>query len=494
MRHIHSVLSGCIFLAVTLSCGNWLLPPLEVVSISTEGSIVITFSTQPSEESIKKAFSMTEDGQSVSGSFIFNDKTVQFILINGFRDNREYRITLTTTAEDKKGNSLLKDFEYQFFTKQDIEAPLILTISPENESDLTEPPEKISIAFSKPVDTVSFGRALSISPTVTYVLEWDSEYTIVDIIPIKPLTEGTRYTLTVSTTLTDTYRNALLTSFISTFLYGLDRNPPEISVVWKTPDGTSDSLAPDMVNQGIPSDSDLIIGFDKRVFIDAIAGFIEITPSISITVTPDLVKKNNALIKLNQKPEWGKNYTLKIKKGITDTSGNKTETELLYSLIFNAEEHRPVTFAGGILNNNSDYKYINSASDYSAITLDVTYFEPGGQVEKSTELYYAFRISTEADSLTLASSMQAISISTRNSCAYISIRTMRFLTPADTEYNTIYNLLNDNADGKLCILKIGIDIENADNRGFIIFSIRGDIKDTLGNTMDNSLTFTLNKQ
>jgi hypothetical protein len=455
---------------------------------------MIVFSTQPSQESIKKAFSLIEDGQSVSGTFTFNDKTVQFIPVNGFRDNREYHITITTVAEDNKGNSLLKDFEYIFFTKQDIETPQILDIVPKNESNLTEPPEKISITFSKPVDTFSFERAFSVSPTITHVLEWDTEYSSVDIIPTKPLAGGTRYTLTVSTTLTDIYRNALLTSFTSTFLYGLDKNPPEISVGWKTSDGTSDSLTPGVVNQEIPSDSDFVIEFDKRIFIDTIAGFIEINPSVSITVTPDLVEKNNARIKLNQKPEWGKNYTLKIKKGITDTSGNKTEAELSYPLIFNAEKHRPVTFAGGILNNNSNYEFINSESDYSSITLDVTYFDPSGHIEKSTELYYAFRISGEADSLILVSAMQAISISTRNSCAYISIRTMKFLTSADSEYNSIYDLLDDNASGTFCILKIEIDIENSDNRGFIIFSIRNDIKDTLGNTMANSLSFTLNKQ
>jgi hypothetical protein len=437
---------------------------------------------------------MTEDGKTISGSFTFNDKTVIFEPLNGLRANQEYHIIITTTAEDKNGNSLLKDFEYRFFTKADTKPPRILEISPVNESNLTVPPGKISIVFSKPVDTVSFEKALALTPTITYVLKWNSEHSAVDIIPIKPLAEGVRYTMTISTALTDVSRNTLLVPFTSTFLYGLDLNPPAISVRWHPPNGASGSLIPDTVNIGLPSDSYFIIEFDKQVFIDSIAGFIEITPSASITVTPDLITKNNVRLALNQKPEWDKNYTLKLKKGITDTFGNKTETDVLYPLVFNAEKHRPVTFLGGILNNNSEHIFINPSTDYSPVTLDVTYFNPSGHVEKSTELYYAFRISAEADSLSLVSAMQAISISTRNSCAYVSIRTMKLLTSADIEFTAIRDLLDNYEDGVLCILKIGIDIENTDNRGFIIFSIRKDIADTLGNTMSDSLNFTLNKQ
>jgi len=494
MRYIYSTLIICLFSFIFFSCGIWLLPPLEVVSITAENTVNIVFSAQPSEESIIKAFSMTEEGQSVSGTFSFNDKTVVFSPLNGIRTNYEYYIIISTTAEDKNGNSLLKDFEYRFYTKQDIENPEILDIIPANESNLILAPEKISITFSKTIDTVSFEKSVSISPSITYILEWNNEFTAVDIIPAKPLNEGTRYTITVNTTLTDIYRNAMLSAFRSTFLYGFDRNPPEILIYHETKNGVSDLIIPDIINQNIPSDSDFIIEFNKRVQIESIAGFVEITPSISITVIPDIAAKNSARIQLNQKPEWEKSYTIKLKKGITDTFGNKTEEDIIFPIVFNLEKHRPVVFSGGALVNNTEYELINSATNYSAITLDVVHFVPGGNTETPTELYYAFRISNDAHSLSLVSAMQAISISTRNSCAYISLRTMNFLTAADLEYDDIYALLDDNNGGKLCILKIGIDIENSDNRGFIIFSIRNNISDNLGNTMVESLSFTLNKQ
>jgi hypothetical protein len=494
MRNVYCILSVLFIVATIFACGSWLLPPLEVVSVSTDGDVKITFSTQPSEESVKKAFSMTEDGQAVTGRFTFTGSAVIFAPVNGLQDNRKYNIVVSTTAEDKKGNSLSRDFKYEFYTKQDMELPRIMEIIPADESDLAVQPDKITIAFSKQVDTASFEKAFSITPVATYVLEWNAGNSIVDIIPIKPLAEGARYKVTVNTALTDIRRNALLASFTSTFLYGLDRDAPEMSVRWESPGNVSGLLIPETVNTNIPCDSVLVVEFDKPVFIEAMTGFIEIHPSIGITVTPDLVAKNNARIQFNQKPEWDKGYLLKFKKGIADTFGNKTETETQYPLVFNAEKNRPVTYIGGVLNNNSNYEFINFISNYSPITLDVVYFDPSGHVEKSTELYYAFRISAEADCLSLVSAMQSVSISTRNSCAYISLRTIKFLTASDIEFDAINNLLDDNGDGKLCVLKIGVDIENTDNRGFIVFSIRRDIADNLGNTMIEALNFTLNKQ
>ena len=494
MRYIYSSLSICLPLFILLSCANFLLPPLEVISISTKDNIVITLSAQPSEAALKTAFSMTEDGQLVSGYFTFNDRTVTFSPVNGIRENREYFIIITTAAEDRNGVSLLKDFEYRFFTKDNTGAPSVLSISPADQDNLTVTPERISIVFSKPVDIFSFERALSITPAITYVLEWNESHSAVDIIPIRPLSGGTRYTLTISTALTDLYRNALLVPFVSTFLYGLDRNPPVFSVSWETPNDAFASLTPGTVNSYVPSDSDFLIRFDKPVLIDAIAGFIEITPPISFIVTPDLVAKDNARIVLNQRPEWNRTYTIKVREGITDTFGNRTETEVSYPVIFNATRHRPVTFAGGFLRNHLVYEYINFATDYTALTLNVTHFNPSGYVSVPTSLYYAFRISEEAESISLVSAMRAISISTRNASAHISIRTMNILSPSDPEFNAVYCMLNNNDDGKLCILRIGIEIENTDNSGFIIFSIRNDIADTLGNTMINSLNFTRNKQ
>jgi hypothetical protein len=490
MRYFYYTPLAFILLLLVPACGEWFLPPLEVVSLSTDGEVRIVFSAQPSDTSIKQAFSMSEDGKQLSGSFGFQDQTVIFRPVNGLRDYCEYKISISTVAEDTKGNSLLHDFEHVFYTKQDLETPAVISVTPADESSLALQPHFIGIGFSEPVDRDSFARALNISPAFAHVLNWNAGSSAVEIIPVKPLSEGSRYTLTISTELRDLRNNHLLNPFTSTFLYGLDKNKPVISLGWETEAGLSGVLTAAVPNGNIPSDCELVLTFDKRIAIDSIAGYIDISPSISRTVIPDLVNRNTARVIFNNTPEWNKPYTIKIKQGITDTFGNKTDTDTDYVIVCNHEKDRPVTFLGGALNIISEWKKIDRSTDYSELTLNVVDFPIS--TDKTTVMLYAFRISSEADALSLISAMQAVSISTGNSCAYISIRTMRIMTQAEYVASPLYAMVDNT--GKICALEIGLEIENSDNSGLITFTIREGIADSLLNTMIETQLFTLNKQ
>ncbi|GHT92877.1 hypothetical protein FACS1894140_5530 [Spirochaetia bacterium] len=487
------VITGLILLSPIVSCAAWLLPPLEILSVSTSKDIRISFSAPPAEVSIRKAFSMTEDGTTLQGEFFFIDRDVIFAPLNGLRDGREYVILISTIAEDAQGNSLEKDFKYRFHTKENLAGPRIVSIEPQNETNLTLPPNAITLVFSGPVDTNSFTEALRLSPSITYVLEWNKDNSIVRIVPVKPLTEGTRYTITVSTALMDLSRNRLVSTFNSTFVYGVDRSPPLFYLRWESPSMTAGDLVPGVLNGHILSDSKIKIFFNKKVSIESLAGFIGISPSLSITVTPDLANRDQGIFSFPQKPEWGRLYTITIRKGITDTLGNKTEEDIKFPLIFNHGKFRPPVFAWGGLKNQSAMERISGDTDFSTISFDPSYFQESK--EREMDLYLVFRISADANSVSLVSAMQAISIYATNGCADISIKTMRILT--DTEYaaSDIYDSGTAPEIGeKFCVIKIGIEFKNVKQLGFIIFSINRELSDSLGNTMAGNITLTYNKQ
>ena len=101
------------------SCAQWLLPPLRVLSCSLEeerGGLFFRFSASPKEESILKAFSMTEDGRRLEGRFVFAGEETRFYPVNGIGEGRTYRVSLSTVAEDRQGNSLEEDYHREFFT------------------------------------------------------------------------------------------------------------------------------------------------------------------------------------------------------------------------------------------------------------------------------------------------------------------------------------------------------------------------------------------
>lgn len=144
-----------LFSLVFLSCSNFLIPALEVKNFNYDFSkISVEFSQNVRESSVQKSFSLTEDSQSINGTFYFNGCTVQFFPENGIQENYDYVFSITTDCEDEDYNSLSKKFVKEFSTRIDKTAPEVLSVTLENNANLAE--KNIVIKFSKPVDESSF--------------------------------------------------------------------------------------------------------------------------------------------------------------------------------------------------------------------------------------------------------------------------------------------------------------------------------------------------
>jgi hypothetical protein len=490
---VKHLLAGLAIVALAIRCGSWLLPPLEVLSVSTQGELRIDFSAPPTPASIRKAFSMTEDGVNLFGDFEFQGSRVIYRPVNGLREGREYFVLIGTEAEDEKGNSLEREFRYRFRTKEDTEGPLVVSISPSDESILLLPPETIFLRFSEPVDPQSFGEALRISPSIDHILRWDTEDSAVEIIPLKPLDEGTRYTLSLSTALRDRFRNAMLLPYSATFLYGPDQEAPVFSLEWENPAGLRGSLEAEKLNRNIAGDAEFFLVFNKKIAIESAPGFLEINPSLGMSFTPDLVNRDRGKISFSQKPEWNKPYTLIVKQGIADSLGNKTPQDTRFPLLFDRGDFRPPVFVRGFLKNDSVYEPMGGGSNFTSITLDALNFPT--QTEKETELYLVFKVSEEADLLSLVSAMSSISISASNGCVNISVKTIEILNQAAYAGSPVYDPLEQPEPGeKFCALLVGIEIENTTRQGMVTIRVDGDLADSLGNTLGEDLSIVWNKQ
>jgi hypothetical protein len=493
LRSIKYFLSGLAMIILAIHCGSWLLPPLEVLSVSTEGELKIEFSSPPLPDSIRKAFSMTEDGTDLPGDFEFRGTKVIYRPVNGFRKGREYFVLIGTEAEDEKGNSLEREFRYRFHTRKDTEGPLVIRIDPADESVLTLPPETIFLRFSEPVDPNSFGEALRISPSVNHLLRWDTDGAGVEIVPLKPLDEGTRYSLTITTALKDLSRNTMLLPYSATFLYGPDRELPVFSLEWENPKGLRGSLNAESPNQSIAGDAEFSLIFNKRIAIESVSGFLEINPSLGISFTPDLRGRDRGKIIFSRKPEWNKPYTFTVKKGIADSLGNKTGHDTRFPLLFDRDDFKPPVFVRGFLKNNRVYEAIGGDENFTTITLDALNFPV--QAEKETELYLVFKVSGKAERLSLVSALEALSVSVSNACAYISVKTMEVLDETAYTGSPVYDPVDQTESGeRFCALLVGLEIENTTRQGLVTITVNGDLADSLGNTLGDSVSILWNKQ
>jgi hypothetical protein len=501
MRTVQGLIVNLLYFSLSIcgiSCGDLLLPPLEVISIHAEDDVKILFSAQPSTVSIRRAFSLTEDGMNLSGDFLFDGKYVVFTPVNGIQKNHEYAVTITTIAEDEKGNSLLNDFVYQFYTKPVTEPPVILSVFPENESIILTELSAIVFTFSKSVSEHSFTRAFKISPSVNYLLEWNPDFTSVTVRSASPLAYG-RYTISVSTDLSDEHGNEPPNPFTSTFLYGTDTDEPEYTAAWKIPNDTAKIINANTITDNIPADAEIHISFNETVAIESIAGFFTITPSIGFTVTPDLQTRKDIVIAFSERPSWLGEYTLTIRKGIEDMSGNKTGLDTRYTLIFDNSVNKPVLFKGAFFKTDKTenlYKPINYDTNYTGLTLAADDFQQKTLV--NTDFYAVFNISPDSENiLVLPSAMQNISITTTNGCVSMSLKTMKVLTEMELSASDIYQYLTDEQKEPgyiLCAIKMGIEVYNENKNGLVTFLFGQDISDSLGNKMTADFSFTYSKQ
>ncbi|MDR2747215.1 MAG: Ig-like domain-containing protein [Treponema sp.] len=484
-------------LLLPCSCAQWLLPPLRVLSCSLEedtGGVFFRFSASPREESILKAFSMTEDGGRLEGRFAFMGEETRFYPVNGIREGRTYSVSLSTAAEDQKGNSLEEDYHREFFTGAEGEAPRIVSVLPADGSVLSEAPEEIRLAFSEPVDPLSFEEALRISPSPSYVIQWEGDCREARIRPVKPLNMGSRYTITVSTALRDRARNAMILPFTSSFFLGDDRSPPEAGLEWI---GASSGapLVRDLPNTGLPPDAEFIISFSRDLAIESLGAYIETRPSLGLNINPEGDSRARARISLTRRPAWGETYTLIVRKGIGAEGSRETGEDLFFPLVFDAPEFAPPQFLGGFFDCKNEIKDLSEKTDFDSLSLDPVIFQPTGGGTKATELCLVFSVSREAASVAPSSAMEAFSISASNGCAYISIKKLRVLDEASYRAGAFNDNSLEAGDGKkLCALVYGLEIENTQRQGLIIFSIRSSLKDLLGNSLGRDIYITWNKE
>jgi hypothetical protein len=480
------------------SCAPWLLPPLRVLSCSLEedeGGLFLRFSAPLREDSLVKAFSMAEDGVRLEGRFDFAGEEAWFHPVNGVREGRTYELTISTAAEDRLGNSLETDYRREFTTRAEGEAPRVVTILPADNSVLKEAPKEILIRFSEAVDPVSFEEALRINPFPSYVIRWNGDYDEVLIQPVKPLSLGTRYIISISTALQDRARNGMVLPFTGSFLLGDDRSPPALSLEWvNSAEGVPLPLA-EGLKTGLPPDAEFDISFTREVEIESLGAYLELQPSLGLTVKPERNSRTKARISFTQRPAWGERYNLIIRRGIGTEGGGKTEEDSVFSLVFDAPQYMPPQFLRGFLDIRSGMKILSEEGDFDSLALDPLIFKPVPGGIEAVELCMVFCTSQEADSLAPSTAMEALSISAANACVYISIKKMRVLDEASYR-NSVFNDsgLEAGEGKKLCALVYGLEIENTQRLGLIVFSIKSFLKDLLGNPLGRDITITWNKE
>lgn len=471
-------------------CADTFIPELNVHSVTYDSEkLSVTMSDTPDSSSFQKGFSLTEDNASVNGRFIFAGNTVHFFPDYGIRSNYDYKLILSTQIEDTDGRSLMHDFSYCFSTRQNSENPRLIHKFPENQEYLSTTPEELIFTFSKPIDTQSFINSFTISPDFQYFCSFSDEDTKVHIIPCESLKKSSRYTVSISASLQDKHRNPMIHDENYVFYHLMDSTENEITVFGIRSDGTKLELEENISISNIRLNDKFEINFSKQIQTDSISSYLSIIPPLSYSIAQDKESMKKVSLEFSN-PDWNRTYSLRIKKGITDLYGNKTQEDRNYQFSYNNEADRPLEFEGIIFQTaENDYSAYNQNTNYTDLPLDSLYFAKNTEIP--AVLYVIFSSSAEAEKLDFYSAIEGVSVSSTNGCCSIELKSAFLIEECD--FSTIPISLPNTNSKKLQIIKFNMEITNKSNSGLVILDFSNGIKDCLGNQLKENVRLSLNK-
>ena len=315
---------------------------------------------------------------------------------------------------------------------------------------------------------------------------------------MESLKANTLYKITLSESLEDYARNALVKEYLSSFYYRYDTETPECTFIIKNKNGFQTAAENGKSYQAVPKDCAVDIDFSKEMNIDTLSSYISVVPTVSYSVKTNAFDKTHASVVFDA-PAWGKTYTFRMRKGVQSAAGNGTERDTGFDIRFDAESDRPVEFVKGFLQtgewsagNLSDgvnYKTIAAETNFSTLLFDPMFFPPSS--DTAAALYLVFAVSREAAGLDIFSLFDSLAFSATNGCCSIVIKTL-FAVPPESSTAFPLNELIILEDG-MCIVRAGFEITNNSNPGIVTMTVGDGVKDSIGNAIRSKNVFTFTK-
>ncbi len=203
-------------------------PPEDAVGVPIDTDILIVFSEKIDSNRISPTtFTINP---SVVGTFSFDGDTVRFSPAGSLAWSTSYTVSITTGVTDLAGNHLQNNKTWTFTTADDpaTTPPVVVLTDPVNGAINVDPAGLIRVFFSKDMDSStinssSFTVSGGINGTVSYS---DS---VAVFTPNDTLGFNTLYTVTIDTTVADTFGNKLENPYVFSFTTGDD---PMIPIAW----------------------------------------------------------------------------------------------------------------------------------------------------------------------------------------------------------------------------------------------------------------------
>jgi hypothetical protein len=255
-------------------------PSSELMTADSLEEVRIEFSQDMDRTRTEEAFSLLEDQQCSGGCFIWEGPLLRFRPFAGFRANKTYRMSVSTAAEDRFGNSLAEEFSFRFFTGEDRIPPEITSYSPAEGEIVANLYRPIRLIFSESVDPGSLYGSFTVSPGISGAWSWNGDATEAEYIPLQGYQPGEEYRVEVGTGLMDRAENRLAERCV--FRFSIQEPPQQEILLLSTSDGRMALLPVEqrLLNQGLEKDDDFRVELGAPVDPARTTGFIKVLPGV----------------------------------------------------------------------------------------------------------------------------------------------------------------------------------------------------------------------
>ena len=475
-------LLGCsLFLGLdALRVTDW-RPHEARLDAASVDEIWVEFSAEVDEARAEQAFSLSENGSSIPGSFTWSGKRLLFAPARPVGAGNDYEIAVLSSAETRDGNSLAKDFRFAFSTKEETGQPTIVSFQPSDGSMVSIPRAPVVINFSEPVDHASFMAAFSVSPDPGGTITFNASGSVATFAPLAVWMPGTGYRVVISDLLKDLSGNRLPAAVTFGFTAGAETGRPYLLSVRPTLSGIPQAIAltaqdPNgqtlQINSGFEANWGIELQFSEPVLRDNIESFIDFEPAWGSQIDPSGTPRANYLLSPKELFVWGSFYCLTVRKGVMDISGNASSVDTRFMIKADGLSTRPpsvelVRFRTNPGDPNPTYDAYTASSSFS--NLNLSNFTPGVDAVSCFDIYLRLADGAAVDPFSL---MHTFSVAATNGAALITpiaVATQAFTDPQPVPVSG------------LAPARISVNITNTANSGVVTLAVSNGLTDSKGN-------------
>ncbi|GMO28872.1 MAG: hypothetical protein Ta2F_04260 [Termitinemataceae bacterium] len=470
--------------------------------------IALYFTTEPNKSNTEKAFSFTEDGNNITGSFLWGDNSFVFKPAAPLQKNKKYMISLTNTADDINGVSLENNFEGHFSTIPYDERPFVESVFPLDNSVVFDIYQKVLIQFSDAVTKKSCENHISFSPSIGGSWQISDDGMNAEYFPKEQWKQNQTYKITLSSNFENVYGRQLGKEFVQSWTIGDDSIEPVLLHAYIIDNaGTSKytlqqfavsgSYADTIINNiaiseqaNVESHDKIKLIFSKPVDVIKLKTYLQVEPAIKYKIETAENFANDIVVSFDDVPEWGRSYVIKLNSGLNDSLGNISKNSYFFRIKTNGSLSKLPKFTGlrfqeSFIKENADgaKKIVyNSNELFSNILIDHENYQYGTSKTLVFELFFDTALNAK---INLFSLMNLFRVDYTNTFFSITAKSFK-----EKEIGTF--IPPEGFENMYCV-EVTSSVFNSENSGVIKFYIAGGLTDTNGNKNNDAMSIQVTK-